>query len=510
MANRFKWLIPFLLMTFPLTLAPNVSAAGDHTLRFTALSPAPFATVAPGPHNVGATVEGSANIAAVTLELSGQGTIVSLSAPGTTALGVYKTVDLAPGAYTLTMAATDSAGGKSVAQWDFTVGNGGESQWFTADGKAKAANFNATMQSLVQAFRYHLFGQSWDGSVHPEMPAHAPDITPGAPLGVWASPDGTIDQQYTTATLQSLVEAFRWHLFGISWKEGATPDMVTHAAPFQGPQAIDPWFDSAGRPVKANIDATLTSLVQAMRWHFWSYSWDGQWHQEIPTGSQSRTVVLDPGHGGPDTGAITLVEIDGRRVPEKVFDLEIARRAANLLRADGFNVVLTREQDVSVNSQRIDRNGDGEIDQSDELQARNDIANAAHADLLISVHLNAYGNPATHGTQTFYCGSRTFSDKNKVLASLLQKATLEALARRGYSPYDRGASLDSSRGPGHLAVLGPGNGYIPRPSLMPASLMEGLFVSNPQEAELLKSGETLDEIARAIDVAVKGYFQVYP
>jgi hypothetical protein len=80
------------------------------------------------------------------------------------------------------------------------------------------------------------------------------------------------------------VEAFRWHFWGISWDSQPHPDIPTHADTVQGPQGLDPWFTANGQPIPQNITATLRSLVEAFRWHFWAFSWDGRQHSgDLPT-----------------------------------------------------------------------------------------------------------------------------------------------------------------------------------------------------------------------------------
>jgi glutamyl endopeptidase len=84
--------------------------------------------------------------------------------------------------------------------------------------------------------------------------------------------------------MRSLVEAFRWHFWGRSWDGSRQPDMPTHARYVQGVQSISPWFEADGTPRQASIEATLRSLVEAFRWHFWGYSWDGGHHMHsMPT-----------------------------------------------------------------------------------------------------------------------------------------------------------------------------------------------------------------------------------
>jgi hypothetical protein len=96
----------------------------------------------------------------------------------------------------------------------------------------------------------------------------------------------TFDEASANATLTSLVQAFRWHFWGISWDDAAHCDVPTHVANCNDPlpaQGIDPWFTAGGAPRQEKIEATLRSLVESFRWHFWGYSWDGNHHFEIPT-----------------------------------------------------------------------------------------------------------------------------------------------------------------------------------------------------------------------------------
>lgn len=85
--------------------------------------------------------------------------------------------------------------------------------------------------------------------------------------------------------------------------------------------------------------------------------------------SRPDIIVLDPGHGGRDTGTSLL---------EKVYALDVAKRTKKILEAEGFNVAMTREEDVTV-----------------ELGDRPAFANARKADLFVSIHFNALENNAT-------------------------------------------------------------------------------------------------------------------
>ncbi len=253
---------------------------------FNNLTPAPFSTVAPGSVKISAEITGSSNITQVTMQVDGTQVTPSTSGADMTDITASSTRSLTAGTHTVTMTATDANGNTFKTQWDVIVSSSlGENEWFNANGTPKADQINATMTSLVQAFRYHLYGQSWDGKAHPEMPTHADTITQAAPLSNWVT-GNTFDEASTNATLTSLVQAFRWHFWGVSWDGQSHCEMPTHAncnIPLP-PQSISPWFDKNGNPIPQNISATLQSLVQAFRWHFWGYSWDGQHHfTDMPT-----------------------------------------------------------------------------------------------------------------------------------------------------------------------------------------------------------------------------------
>jgi N-acetylmuramoyl-L-alanine amidase len=96
-----------------------------------------------------------------------------------------------------------------------------------------------------------------------------------------------------------------------------------------------------------------------------------------------RTVVLDPGHGGSDPGAMTA-----DRLEEKDITLDVAQRLADLLRSVGLRVVLTRTGDETVS-----------------LERRVEIANEEKADLFVSIHVNSMPVPERLGVETYYLGA---------------------------------------------------------------------------------------------------------
>ncbi|MCL4465431.1 MAG: N-acetylmuramoyl-L-alanine amidase [Chloroflexi bacterium] len=219
------------------------------------------------------------------------------------------------------------------------------------------------------------------------------------------------------------------------------------------------------------------------------------------TATRSITVAIDPGHGGPaDTGGMhrnAEGEID---LTEKQVNLAIAIRLAELLRGEGYRVVLTREADKAVNDPPQDRNGDGQIDDHDELQARVDIVNASGARVFVSVHSNGFPDPAESGTEIWWSPDRSFADDNAFLAAQTQTAVLKRLADAGYRSEDRGLKVDRAYrvqdGSPYIFVLGPAiDEHHPRATQMPGILGETLFITNDTEAGLLRQPSIIDALA---------------
>lgn len=105
-------------------------------------------------------------------------------------------------------------------------------------------------------------------------------------------------------------------------------------------------------------------------------------------GLTAHTIVIDPGHGGVDPGAVG-VAVGGRRLHEKDLTLDVAKRLATLLRRHrGVRVLLTRDGDETVS-----------------LAHRVEISNAAAADLFISIHANSLGDARANAVETYYFGA---------------------------------------------------------------------------------------------------------
>lgn len=222
-----------------------------------------------------------------------------------------------------------------------------------------------------------------------------------------------------------------------------------------------------------------------------------------------RIVALDPGHGGPEIGAVSAE----RDLVEKHLNLKIALKLADLLRADGDQVVLTRDGDRAVHPEYRGGSSGGGV--SADLQARIDVANAAGAHVFVSIHNNG-GGRSESGTEVWYNRARPFADRNYRLAELVQSNLVAQIRALGYPVRDRGIKHDTFfrvvRGQAYnLYVLGPGTApRVHTPTQMTGVLGESLFLSHPADAAMLRQERTLDAIARGYRDAIRAYFAAFP
>lgn len=196
-----------------------------------------------------------------------------------------------------------------------------------------------------------------------------------------------------------------------------------------------------------------------------------------------RTIIIDPGHGGKDHGTA------GKSILEKNLALKIARKTAMMLRANGFNVVMTRTSDVKI-----------------PLDQRPKIAKNHGGDLFVSIHLNAAADRTAKGVET-YCltpagmissndakkkGSTAplpgngFDANNLLLANTIHRHML-------YRTYAADRGIKRAR----FAVL--------NDLTMPGILLECGFLSNRAEELKLIRDEYIDNIARAIVAGIMDY-----
>ncbi len=227
-------------------------------------------------------------------------------------------------------------------------------------------------------------------------------------------------------------------------------------------------------------------------------------------------IVLDPGHGGHDPGAV-----GPNGVYEKEIVLDIALRVKKLLQENkNVMVFLTRETDVFI-----------------PLEERTAFANSKNADLFVSIHANAHTNRIVRGVETYMLNwtddeeaikvaarenaisvkkmkehtNRYRNDVDKILVDLMrennrdesvklanyvQRSIISTLGDNYSSINDRGV-----RGALFYVLLG---------AKMPAILAEVSFISNPIEEKLLSKDNYRDYISRAIVKGIESYMNVIP
>jgi N-acetylmuramoyl-L-alanine amidase len=230
--------------------------------------------------------------------------------------------------------------------------------------------------------------------------------------------------------------------------------------------------------------------------------------------SVGKAVYIDPGHGGPETGAVH-VGADGKvDLIERDLNLKIGLKLRALLEADGLRVVMSRESAASANTPAIDRNGDGRVNNRDEYQAVVDRAIESKADLFVSIHHNGAPNKEASGTEVWFSPLRTFADKNLLFARLLQANLVASIRATGYNVVDRGIRDDSvfrvfNGRTYEIFVLGEADNTKahPRAANIPAALGEALFLSNEADAAMLARDSTLDAIARGYRNAIMQYVE---
>ncbi|MBV9004531.1 MAG: N-acetylmuramoyl-L-alanine amidase [Solirubrobacterales bacterium] len=238
-----------------------------------------------------------------------------------------------------------------------------------------------------------------------------------------------------------------------------------------------------------------------------------------PTGRWNGvTVFLDPGHGGVDTG--TMGVLGGRIVTEKEVTLAVGLRTLALLRAAGYRVVISRTRDSTVARYAEAYLHQGVLDPDAaqrEVEVRDVCANAAHADILVSIHMNGFADRSANGTETFFCPTRPFAAHSRRLADLVQRALMSAFKNSGTMTFDRGVLPDGEGGGAaltlqtanyhHLIMLGPADRpWLPYPSRMPGVLVEPAFLTNPSQASFVVSGRGQEALARGLVAAIDSYF----
>lgn len=193
-------------------------------------------------------------------------------------------------------------------------------------------------------------------------------------------------------------------------------------------------------------------------------------HKESAPQPVGPLVVIDPGHGGKDDGCSDAVE----DVDEKALTLKTAGYLECYLRRAGYRVYMTRNQDLFVS-----------------LEERAALANDISADLFVSIHFNAAESRKAKGVEVFYYDDTVDTERreeSRLLAEAVLHHTIAFTGRKS-----RGVKMANFR--------------VIRKTHMPAILIEGGFLTNPEESALCQKEEYINSLAYGIARGIEEFIQ---
>lgn len=202
---------------------------------------------------------------------------------------------------------------------------------------------------------------------------------------------------------------------------------------------------------------------------------------EINNSSNTKTVILDAGHGGEDGGAVGL-----NNITEKDVNLKIALKLRDLLNISGYKVIMTREKDEAIydnDSVTLRQKKISDLRNRKEIINKNKNNNT----IFVSIHQNKFKDPKYFGTQIFY-------SKNDPKSQELAMKTRE--------------SVTSLIQPENTREIKPATGkiYLLNNAQIPAIVIECGFLSNPEEAQKLSDNNYQQQLAFSILCGISNYF----
>lgn len=184
-----------------------------------------------------------------------------------------------------------------------------------------------------------------------------------------------------------------------------------------------------------------------------------------------KTIYLDAGHGGSDSGAIA------GGIYEKTINLEIVQKVEKELIKKGATVYLTRDKDTDLSTQTHNR-------KRSDLTNRAQKINKTNPDLYLSIHLNSTANSKWRGMQIFYTST---NKQNKYLAQTIYEEMTRNLSNvRELKQED--------------------NYYMYKQIKVPGVLVEVGFLSNPSDNYILRDQKYQEKIARLLAISLETYF----
>ena len=198
---------------------------------------------------------------------------------------------------------------------------------------------------------------------------------------------------------------------------------------------------------------------------------------EVAAMAQSHvTVVIDAGHGGEDSGAVSS---DG--VPESRLNLEIAQRMEDLLALAGIDTVMVRKSDTAIYSPDASTISEKKVS---DLKNRVELVNSTPNALLLSIHQNLFTQSKYTGAQVFYAPT----EGSRELAETMQQVLIDAVDpsnRRKAKPAETVYLMNHIQCPGILVECG--------------------FLSNAQETRLLQDAAYQKKLTLAMGTTVSAW-----
>lgn len=186
----------------------------------------------------------------------------------------------------------------------------------------------------------------------------------------------------------------------------------------------------------------------------------------------NKTIVIDAGHGGTATGAISV-----NGIKEKDINIKISLKLESYLKSLGYNVLMTRTGD-----------------QNPGIYERANFANAANADLFVSIHSNSHTNKDIKGLQVLYCPQ--FDSKVKTIDQYpFAKSVFDAVL--------------ASTGAEDKGIIKRADLPVVRETKMPAVLVEVGFLSNSEEEILITNDGYQNKIVEGIVKGIQNYLEMY-
>ncbi len=194
--------------------------------------------------------------------------------------------------------------------------------------------------------------------------------------------------------------------------------------------------------------------------------------------SESITIVLDAGHGGMDGGA------SGASSIEKDINLDITLKLADMLTLSGYEVVLTRDKDISIHDNGLKSIHEQKVS---DLRNRLKLVKNQINPYFFSIHQNHFGQSQYSGAQMFYSEN---NEESKLIAQILQDKFVSNLQKENKRQIKPAGN----------------NLYLLYNLKCPAVLIECGFLSNPAEEKLLNNGEYRTKVAFTIYSSITAYF----